>query len=436
MERLTESILRDARNLPEGVLLTAKGLLHLGSRAAIDQALSRLARRGELLRVGRGLYVLPIESRFGDRAPSPHKTVEALAAQRGERIASGGAVAANALGLTTQVPLTPEYLTSGPSRTLTTRPPESSIAPLAALATRAERPKVGRSDPGARLAGTGTGSHRTRTNPALAERRRAPGAGWRHRADARVVGRAVEPPRSWLITISISKPTFVARRWSSQPANPAGRLISWRRISGSCGLSGRCLARPVGASLVFKGGTSLSKAYGVIRRFSEDVDLTYDIRDIAPDLIGDSANPFPANRSQEKRWSTEIRRRLAEWTRNTAAPYLAEALGAVEPGGTVRIDDADLFVRYAPLNEGTAYVRPEVKLEFGARSTGEPSARMPVICNAAPLVPGVEFPEAEPRVMQIETDLLGESYRRTCVLPPASSARRALRPALARSRSA
>ena len=134
---------------------------------------------------------------------------------------------------------------------------------------------------------------------------------------------------------------------------------------------------PVGASLVFKGGTSLSKAYGVIRRFSEDVDLTYDIRDIVPDLIGDSANPLPANRSQEKRWSAEIRRRLAEWTRNTAAPYLAEALGAVEPGGTVRIDDADLFVRYAPLNEGTAYVRPEVKLEFGARSTGEPSARMP-----------------------------------------------------------
>jgi len=39
--------------------------------------------------------------------------------------------------------------------------------------------------------------------------------------------------------------------------------------------------------LVFKGGTSLSKAYGVIRRFSEDVDLTYDIRAIASDLVGD-----------------------------------------------------------------------------------------------------------------------------------------------------
>ena len=101
-------------------------------------------------------------------------------------------------------------------------------------------------------------------------------------------------------------------------------------------------AAPVGASLVFKGGTSLSKAYGVIRRFSEDVDLTYDIRDIAPDLIGDNVDPLPANRSQEKRWSGEIRRRLAEWTRETAAPYLAEALGAVEPDGTIRIDDADV----------------------------------------------------------------------------------------------
>jgi len=161
-------------------------------------------------------------------------------------------------------------------------------------------------------------------------------------------------------------------------------------------------AAPVGDSLVFKGGTSLSKAYGVIRRFSEDVDLTYDIRDIASDLIGDSSDPLPASRSQEKRWSGEIRWRLVEWTRETAAPHLMEALGAVEPNGSVRIADTDLFVCYAPLSEGTAYVRPEVKLEFGARSTGEPSARMPVICDAAPLVPGVEFPEAEPRVMQIE----------------------------------
>ena len=60
---------------------------------------------------------------------------------------------------------------------------------------------------------------------------------------------------------------------------------------------------PVGVPLVFKGGTSLSKAYGAIHRFSEDVDLTYDIRALIPDLVGDSPHPLPANRSQEKRWT-------------------------------------------------------------------------------------------------------------------------------------
>ena len=118
MQKLSESILHHARNRPEGVPLSAKGLLHLGSRAAVDQALSRLARRGELLRAGRGLYVLPVKSRFGSRAPSVRKTVEALATQRGERIASSGAMAANALGLTTQVPVRPVFLTSGRSRKL------------------------------------------------------------------------------------------------------------------------------------------------------------------------------------------------------------------------------------------------------------------------------------------------------------------------------
>lgn len=118
MEKLSESILQHARNQPEGALVSAKGLLHLGSRAAVDQALSRLARRGDLLRAGRGLYLLPVKSRFGSRAPSVRKTIEALTAQRGERIASSGAMAANTLGLTTQMPVRSVFLTSGRNRKL------------------------------------------------------------------------------------------------------------------------------------------------------------------------------------------------------------------------------------------------------------------------------------------------------------------------------
>lgn len=115
---LSERIVMHARSQPEGMPLTAKGLLHLGNRAAVDQALSRLVRRGQLMRAGRGLYVLPVESRFGKRAPAAEKMVEGVAVQKGERVVASGAMAANALGLTTQVPARSVYLTSGRGRTL------------------------------------------------------------------------------------------------------------------------------------------------------------------------------------------------------------------------------------------------------------------------------------------------------------------------------
>lgn len=118
MERLTEKILEQAGQLPEGAPIAAKALLHLGSREAVDQALSRLVRRGRLLRVGRGLYLCPVESRYGAHAPSPEKVVPAMARERGETVASSGVAAANTLGLTTQIPMRTIYLTSGPSRTL------------------------------------------------------------------------------------------------------------------------------------------------------------------------------------------------------------------------------------------------------------------------------------------------------------------------------
>jgi len=118
MQTLAKQVLQHATELPEGTPVVAKELLHLGNRAAVDQVLSRLVRRGALLRVGRGIYVLPVESRFGARAPSTVKMVEGLAYQRGETIVSHGAAAANALGLTTQVPMRAIYLTSGRNRRL------------------------------------------------------------------------------------------------------------------------------------------------------------------------------------------------------------------------------------------------------------------------------------------------------------------------------
>lgn len=115
---VVEKILALAASLPEGEALRAKSLLHFGSRAAVDQALSRLVRQGELLRAGRGVYLRPVRTRFGTRYPEAGKIVEAVARTTGETVAGSAAAAANALGLTTQVPVRSIYATSGKTRSL------------------------------------------------------------------------------------------------------------------------------------------------------------------------------------------------------------------------------------------------------------------------------------------------------------------------------
>jgi len=118
MKSLPHRILAMAAQMPEGSILSADILFSLGTRNAVDQALSRLAKSGALMRVGRGLYVRPIQTRFGERAPDAHKVVTSLASQAGETMVVGEAAAANTLGLTTQVPVRPVYLSSGVSRRL------------------------------------------------------------------------------------------------------------------------------------------------------------------------------------------------------------------------------------------------------------------------------------------------------------------------------
>jgi hypothetical protein len=62
------------------------------------------------------------------------------------------------------------------------------------------------------------------------------------------------------------------------------------------------------------------KAYGAIRRFSEDSGLTYDIRALA--LVGDNDEALSKTRSEEKRWTSEVRKRFlsgwpSRWSRSS-----------------------------------------------------------------------------------------------------------------------
>ena len=160
---------------------------------------------------------------------------------------------------------------------------------------------------------------------------------------------------------------------------------------------------PLGEHLVFKGGTSLSKAYGAIRRFSEDVDLTYDIRAIAPDLVKTSeSNPVPQSRSQGKKWSDQVRERLPVWVKEKALPVISQCLENDKLSATLEANGDKIFLKYDPLETGSGYVSPAVMLEFGARSTGEPSELHDVVCDAAQYLQILEFPTAKPKTMKAE----------------------------------
>ncbi|WP_416310854.1 DUF6088 family protein [Pseudomonas sp. W03] len=118
MTTLPEAIIDRSKLLPEGDMLTAKEFLHLGSRAAVDQAFSRLAKSGLLLRVTRGLYVAPKAGLHGREAPAVEKVVSSLASKTQEVIAADGAQSAKMLDLPTQGAVGYVFLTSGRARTL------------------------------------------------------------------------------------------------------------------------------------------------------------------------------------------------------------------------------------------------------------------------------------------------------------------------------
>ncbi len=100
-----------------GSVWSAKDLLDLGTRAAVDQALRRLSLAGRIRKVARGLYDRPRSSALvGERAPMVEAVAKAAARARGAQVRPTGAVAANALGLSTQVPARADYITDGPAR--------------------------------------------------------------------------------------------------------------------------------------------------------------------------------------------------------------------------------------------------------------------------------------------------------------------------------
>lgn len=126
--------------------MQARDLLHLGDRVVVARALSRLVRPDQLLRICQGVYMRPIQTPFGHRAPNPEQAMTALANLWGERIASNGGDAANRLGLTTQNAVCTVYLTSGPDRLLCFGAHQVKLLPAEAVTLLAFALGIGQSD--------------------------------------------------------------------------------------------------------------------------------------------------------------------------------------------------------------------------------------------------------------------------------------------------
>lgn len=109
-DSIDAAILARMQKAGKGRVFTPADFLDLGTRAAVDQALSRNSRAARIRKVARGLYDIPQDHpRLGRLSPAPDAVVEAVARRSGLRLLTSGAHAANALGLSDQVPVRAVY---------------------------------------------------------------------------------------------------------------------------------------------------------------------------------------------------------------------------------------------------------------------------------------------------------------------------------------
>lgn len=110
-------IQQKVKQLPTGRPVTFTTFASCGSRAAVDQALSRLVKAGKLSRPARGIYMRPKKNSFiGDVPPEAIEVAKVLAEEFGDVVQIQGAEAARRLGFSTQVPVRHIFYTTGPNR--------------------------------------------------------------------------------------------------------------------------------------------------------------------------------------------------------------------------------------------------------------------------------------------------------------------------------
>lgn len=160
---------------------------------------------------------------------------------------------------------------------------------------------------------------------------------------------------------------------------------------------------PGSEAMAFKGGTSLSKVYDVIHRFSEDIDVTLDWRVIHENPPSE-AEVATYSRTKTSALADQINGLLEAHIERVILPQLRKALVAIDKEITVEYElDEDgttvlkdkLRVAYPHVTEPLPYVPASVLIEFGAKNDVEPGERVTIVPDVAEHFPLVAFSAAE-----------------------------------------
>ncbi len=163
------------------------------------------------------------------------------------------------------------------------------------------------------------------------------------------------------------------------------------------------------AHLTFKGGTSLSKCWGLIERFSEDVDLVVDREFLG--FAGDNAPEAGASRRERERRAEAVSTACRSHVNGSVLPGLVARagvrLGDAHPHVLKLDPDADdqqaILLEFESLFPGTGYLRPVVKIELGARSDTEP-VREPEIAPYVATIPAAELASSSFKVRAVAAE--------------------------------
>jgi len=158
-------------------------------------------------------------------------------------------------------------------------------------------------------------------------------------------------------------------------------------------------AMPGGIPMAFKGGTSLSKVFNAIQRFSEDIDITLDYR-----ALDSGASPFKEgiSNSQLSKLTKALREAVRKYTYSVVAPHFQKMIAQQFGDAAYRMELSEngeqLHIYYRPLFSSTN-ILDHIFIEFGGRNAIEPSDKHIVRPYIAPELPSLRFPEASVQVL-------------------------------------